>query len=200
MRRAKQENDTGVRLGFQAYLQFYTALQGSAKNKTYEDFSNSDFYSAFVKYGQYLVQLRAINIPLFTKQLLDNNRKLDAWTKDVYYDEYLYEYLRKEHPNDALERSFAEMQRWADDNPGKRFNDIFREGSPNKICQMITNGRISPWIIYNCPSGVQFLSELNSEQIMLVFKWIDPAFWDKKFKDFVSDTLWIKDILEQACI
>lgn len=196
-RRWQQENEAGVRLGFNSYLQFYTMTQGSSKTKTYGDFVESPYYSAFVKYGQYLVQIRAIDPVHFTTALLKSNKKLDQWTKEAFYDEYLYEMLRKEHPTVALERSFMEMQRWADET-GKSFNDIFREGAANKVCNMIVNGRISPWIIFNCNSGVEFLSGLNDEQVSLVFKFIDPPFWEKKFADYVADTEYIKEVLKEA--
>ena len=196
-RRWQQENDAGVRLGFNSYLQFFTETQGSAKNKTYADFVDSPYYSAFVKFGQYLVAIRAINVVDFTKSLLKANRKLDQWTKEAYYDEYLYELLRKEHPTVALERSFTEMQRWADEE-GKNFNNIFREGAANKVCNMIVNGRISPWIIFNCDSGVEFLASLNTEQVALVFKFIEPTWWEKKLQDYIADTLYMKDVLKQA--
>jgi hypothetical protein len=196
-RRAKQENETGVRFGFQAYIQFYTAAQGSAKSKTYDDFSASPYYGAFVKYGQYLVQIRAINVPMFTKWLLDQNKKLDHWTKEANYDEYLYDYLRKEHPNDAIERSFTEMQRWADDTDNQ-FNDIFRKGTAGKVCVMLENGRISPWAIFHCQSGIDLLSSLNDEQASRVIRWIDPTYWEKRFQALLSDTELTKSILAEA--
>jgi hypothetical protein len=196
-RRWQQENDAGVRLGFNSYLQFFTETQGSAKTKTYADFVESPYYSAFVKYGQYLIQIRAIDVTGFTKSLLKNNRKLDQWTKEAFYDEYLYELLRKEHPTVALERSFTEMQKWAD-TENKQFNNIFREGAPNKVCNMIVNGRISPWIIFNCDSGIEFLSSLNEEQVAMVFKFIEPDFWQRKLKDYIADAEFIKSVLKEA--
>lgn len=191
-RRWQQEKETGVQLGFRAWLRFYELSQGSAKTKTYADFVESTYYSAFVKFGQVMVQLRAVNPAAFTDHVIKSNKKLDHWTKDAVYDEYLFEYLRKEHPNDALERSFMEMQRWADET-GDSFNNCFRKAAPNKICQMITNGRISPWVLFNSSSGVDFLDTLNEEQIAMIYRYIDPDFWPRKFKDYVADTEYIKE-------
>lgn len=197
-RRALQKNEVGVQLGFQTYLKFYEMTQGSSSKKTYdESFCQSTYYGAFVKFGQYLVQIRAINIPMFIEYIIKGNYKLDNWTKEIYYDEYLHDYLRKEHPTDALERSFTEMQKWADEN-NAAFNDIFRSGAPNKVCNMIVNGRISPWIIYNSNSGIEFLSSLNEEQVTLIFKFIDPTFWEKKLRDYLADTEFLKTVLIDA--
>jgi hypothetical protein len=144
-----------------------------------------------------MVQIRCISPPKFIEWILKQQKKLDQWTKEAFYDEFLHEYMRKEHPNDALERSFTEMQKWADEN-GKNFNDIFRDAAANKLCNMIVNGRVSPWVIYNCDSGITFLGSLNESQIGIVYQWIDPEFWQRKFKDYVADTEFIKTVLLEA--
>jgi hypothetical protein len=102
--------------------------------------------------------------------------------------------LRKEHPDDALSRSFTEMQRWADETESD-FSDFFRKCSPNKICQMIVNGRLSPWVVFNCTGGVAMLENLSEEQITMVYQYIDPEFWQRKFKDYVADT----ELIKEAC-
>lgn len=196
-RRWAQENETGVRLGMAAYLQFYTATQGSAVSKTYANFVDSPYYAAFVKFGRYMVAIRAINTTMFIDWVIKNNKKLDKWTSESFYTEYLFEYLRKEHPIDALTRSITEMQTWEEEE-GKSFETIFRSGSPNKICNMISNGRLSPWVLYNCDSGIDMLSSLNEDQIALVFAYIDPDFWQRKFKDFLADAEYIKMVLKKA--
>ena len=92
------------------------------------------------------------------------------------------------------------MQDYADANTEIKndFNDYFRYSNNNRIIHHITTGRISPWIVYNCASGVEFLDALTEEQIAIVLPWINPPFWDKKFQDYLSDSLWVKDILKQA--
>jgi len=198
-RRYQQQNETGVQLGLQAYLRFYELNQGSAKFKNYDDFATSPYYSAFVKFGQYLVQIRAIGIPQFIDWLLKNNKKLDNWTNDNLYDTFLYELLPKEHPDDAVSRSIIEMQRWADET-GNPFNSLFSKCSANQICVMIKNGRISPWVLYNCDSGINFLASLNEDQVLQVFRFIDPSFWSRKLKDYTANTEFIKLILKDAQI
>ena len=196
-RRWSQENETGVRLGFQAWLRFYELTQGSAKTKTYATFVDSPYYSAFVRFGQVMVQLRVVNTRAYTDFVIKSNKKLDHWTKDSLYDEFLLTYLRKEHPQDALERSLLEAQRWADDN-NESFIDVFRKGSPNRVCQMISNGRISPWVVFNCDSGQEFLGRLNQEQVASIFSAIDPEFWGRRLHEHLADSEYIKEVLKGA--
>lgn len=199
-RRWQQEKETGVQLGLKAYLRFYEITQGSAKLKSYSDFVESPYYNAFVKFGRYLVDIRAVNVSSYIDWLLKNNKKLDHWTKDSLYVEWLVEYLRRESVQDALERGLKEMQDYADNNSELKngYTDYFRYGNTNRICYHISTGRISAWVVFNCESGVEFLDQLSEEQINIIMPWIDPPFWEKKFKDYLADTEWCKDILQKA--
>ena len=199
-RRFNQKNEQGVQIGFNAYLRFYEKTQGSAQLKTYDDFCNSNFYIAFVRFGRYLVDIRAVNVKSFTDWLLTNNHKLDHWTKDKLYITWLAEYMRKEPVQDAIERALREMQLYADTNTTleNNFSNYFRLGSSNLICYHISTGRISPWVIYNCDSGVAWLNEINAEQINMIISWIDPDYWSKRFRDYVADAEWCKMILKEA--
>ena len=199
-RRHQQEKEIGVQLGLKAYLRFYEISQGSAKSKTYTDFAGSPYYTAFVKFGRHLVGVRCVNTVSFIDWLLKNNKKIDYWCKESFYIEWMHEYLKKEAVQDALERALKEMQDYSDTNPELvgNFNEYFRYGNSNRICYHISSGRISPWVVYNCNSGVDFLSKLSEDQIKIVMPWIDPDYWQRKFKDYVSDSEWVKDILLKA--
>lgn len=197
-RRYQQEKEVGVQLGFQAYLRFYELSQGSAKLKTYKNCVESPYYSAFIKFGRHSQAVRCVNFTSFTDWLLKNNKKLDHWTKEELYLEWLYQYMRNESVSDALERGMLEMQKYCDETDKLQFVDYFRYGNENRICHHIVNGRVSPWIVFNCDSGVSFLEKLNEEQLGIILPWIDPDYWQKKFKDYVADREWVKDILSKG--
>jgi len=199
-RRHTQRDETGVQWGLKAYLRFYEFTQGSARLKCYEDFAKSPYYNAFVKFGRHCVNIRCINFASFTDWLLKNNKKLDNWCSDRLYTEWLPEYLRREATQDALERALKEMTEYADARPELRngFSDYFRYGNANRIVYHISTGRISPWIVFNCSSGIEFLEKLDPGQTEIVLPWIDPDFWQKRFKDYLADTEWVKDILQKA--
>ena len=131
-RRHQQQNETGVQLGYKAYLRFYETTQGSARLKTYEDFADSAYYRAFVKYGRHCVAIRAINFASFTDWLLKNNKKLDYWCKDSVYEEYLHYYLKLETMEDALARGIEHALRWAETHNAQS-QDYLRYGNGNAI-------------------------------------------------------------------
>jgi len=199
-RRWQQEREIGVQMGFRAYLRFYEITQGSAKLKTYEDFVGNSFYNAFVKFGRHCQAIRCVNYTSFSDWLLKNNKKIDNWCREDIYLEWLHQYVKKENVQDALERSLQEMQTYVDENPDLRggLRDYFKFAGPNTVCYHISTGRVSPWVVFNCDTGLEFLERLNEEQVAIVMPWIDPDFWQQKFRDYLADVEWIKTILSEA--
>lgn len=198
-RRYQQEKEVAVQFGMQAYLRFYELTQGSARLKTYDDFVKSSYYSAFVKFGRHMVAIKAVNPKMFIDYVIKNNKKLDHWCKEAIYLEYLHQYLKREAVQDSLERALTTMQEYADETTTlASFKDYFRYGNGNRICHHISTGRVSPWIVFNCDSGIEFLEGLNEDQLGIIMPWIDPDHWQSKFKDYLSDTEWVKAILKEA--
>jgi hypothetical protein len=198
-RRWQQETETGVQFGLRAYLQFYETTQGSAQLKSYMDFVASPYYNAFVRFGRHLVAIRCINSNSYTAWLLKNNKKLDHWCRDKFYEEWLHEYVKKEAVQDALERGLKTMEEYANGDSGlASYSHYFKYGNHNRICHHITTGRTSPWIVFNCRSGIEFLESISAEHLAIVLPWIDPDYWNRKFKDYVADVEWCKHILGAA--
>jgi hypothetical protein len=196
-RRRLQRGDRGVQLGLQAYVRFYETMQGSAKNKTFDDFETSSYYRAFVKFGHYCVNTRVINPERFMAWLLKQQKKIDRWCSDQVYTEYLANYLTLEAVDDALARAMEYGLDWAE-KTGNPAHDCLRYGNANAICHAITAGRISPWVIYNSESGQKFLSELSSEQVAMIWIYIDSDVWQKKFQTYPADQEYSKEMLKQA--
>ena len=196
-RRRQQRSERGVELGFQAYVRFYEIAQGSARLKTYNDFADSSYYRAFVKFGRYCVDTRVINPRQFLEWLLKQNRKIDTWASDRVYTEYLIEYLTLENMGDALARAVEYGIDWAEKNSAQP-QDCLRYGSVPALCHAVVTGRISPWVIYNCQSGQKFLSQLAPDQVDMIWPYIDSDAWQKKFADYPADQAYAADILNRA--
>lgn len=196
-RRRGERTERGVQLGLQAYLKFYEVMQGSAKLKTFDDFADSPYYRAFVKFGRYCINARVINPMRFTEWLLKQNKKLDRWSSDQLYEEYLVDYLRCEHVNDALARAIEYSITWGEDHQTLA-HDFMRYGNKNVICHAITTGRISAWAIYNCASGLEFLETLDPALISMIWPYIDADIWQKRFREYPADVEYAKEMLRQA--
>lgn len=196
-RRYMERDEVGVQLGLQAYLKFYELTQGSGKSKTWDQFSKSPYYRAFIKFGRHCQSIRAVNTARFVEWLIKQNKKIDHWCKDAVYGEYLMEYLRAESVTDALTRAVEAAQAWQEET-GNPIQDYLRYGNDNALCYAVTTGRVSAWILYNCASGKEFLTRINQEQVAMIWPFIDSDVWGKKFKEYSDDTDYVKNILRST--
>lgn len=196
-RRSQEKHEVGVQLGLQSWLRFFEITQGSSKLKSFDDFVKSPYYRAFVKFGRYAQDIRAVNFSQFVDWLIRQNKKLDHWCQDRVYSEYLLGYVKTENSTDALLRAMEEALRWQQetDNPS---NHYLRYGNVNRICHSIVNGRVTAWCLFNCDSGNEFLQNLNAEQLAIIYDWVDADFWDRKFRDYSADQAYARDILSKA--
>ena len=189
-----EKDRSGNRLGFQAWLQFYKKNSASKKQKTYEEFIKSAYYTAFVKFGSYCVDINALNVSRFADWLVKNQIKIDTWTTDSIYTKYLIEYLRTEDPLDAIHRSVeATIELAAKETIQSK--DYLRYGNVNRICLEITRGRISPWMLFQSKSGVDFMDRLDSMQVKIIIDYIDPEKWALKFHREPENVSTVKEIL-----
>lgn len=196
-RRALQEKETGVQIGFHAFNEFNKSVRPNAKPKSYAEFSASPYYSAFVKFGQYTVSVGCPDPKKYLKWVLENNIRIDEWTKDSNYDKFIINFIRYENVTGALERSIKTIGEWAELN-NSAYNHFFLYANRNKICQLINSGKISPWVVYNCESGQKMLESLTESQLKMIFSLIDPEFWTAKFAVNKEDVEWVKSLLEHA--
>ena len=197
-RRWSNKDDIGCRIGIQAFKQFYKEIQpNTTKEKTHEDFIKSPYYSAFVKFGWHCHQIRAVNPIELVDFLLKNNVKIDWWTRDIYYEKFIISHMATETAADAITRSITELNRWADEHK-TTFDRFFKEATPNKVVNLISNGRLSPWFLFNCDQGVAVLASLNEEQLALAFKWVSPDTWASRFEKYPEDVEWVREVLDEA--
>jgi len=187
----------GNQIGFQSFVQFFQKHSNAKKTKTYEDFIKSAYYIAFIKFGNYCLDANVINVPRYVDWLLRDGIKIDNWISDNTYTKFLIEYLRIEDPFDAISRSVNTCNDLAE-NEKIQVHDVLRYGNKNKICQAVTMGKISPWMLYQSNSGTQFLDNLNEDHIKIVIDYINPQMWALKFKKDPEIANTIKETLEKA--
>jgi hypothetical protein len=150
-----------------------------------------------VKFGNYCVDAQVLNVPRYVDWLLKNQINIDKWNKDTNYTKFIIEFCKMEDPFDAIARSIeTAIELTKQDNILTK--DIFRYGNKNRICFMITKGKLSPWVIYHSQSGQEFVGNLDSTQEKMIFEYINPEQWAIKFlkqKDIVPE---IKQLLKQS--
>jgi hypothetical protein len=167
------------------------------KNRTLEEFIKSPYYIAFVKFGNYCVNVNVINVSRYADWLLKEQIKIDTWCSDSNYTKFLIEYVRVEDPFDAIARSIETTIKLA---PIENIQacDYLRFTNPNKVCYSVTTGKISPWMLYQSDSGTHFLSTLNPDHVKMISDYINPEKWAIKFQRDPETAKQVKGLLKQA--
>ena len=196
-KRHMQKDDANVRIGFRAYQLFYQIGTASKKVKTYEDFADSQYYAAFVRFGSYCIDLGIDDVPAYVKYLLANQVKLDRWDKDKHFNEWIKERLKSESVDRAFERTVIFMTEWGEET-GNDWHTYFDVVNTNRAVFHICSGKISPWIIFASDKAQNLIDRFNEEQLGLVADYIDAAYWQRKMSVSKSDFAWVKEVLMGA--
>lgn len=196
-RRALARDERHVHLGFMTYVQFYKLTQHAKGTKTYEEFADSAYYNAFVKFGSFVSNVNPLYPEKFIDYIVTSGVKLDHWCNEALYDEYVVELLKKENVETALERSISHMMKWADEN-NAQWNHYFKYVSLNRATFDIKDGKVSPWVILNAPTGKEMLRRFSDEQLSSINKVIDPMFWVSKFRQLPADVELVKEVIRES--
>lgn len=196
-RRWQDKDLPGNRIGFQAWVEFYKKNTASKKPKTYVDFTKSAYYLAFVKFGHYCTDIKCINVNRYADWLLRNQIKIDSWCSDTNYNNFLIHFLKDEDPLDAIARSIETTINYAKEE-NIQSKDYLRYGNRNRICHLITNGKISPWMLYQSTSGIEFIEDLDEGQQRLIIDYINPEQWAIRFKRYPENVFQVKELLNAA--
>lgn len=198
-RRVLQRDEKRVQTGYFAYNRFYKLTQNNKKDKTYDDFCQSSYYNAFVKFGSFINNINPLYPDKFIDYVIKSGTKLDHWCRDALYEAYLLEMLKVEPVESAIQRSLQTMMEWADDH-SSNYCHYFNYVSLNRSVHDILDGKISPWIILNSNSGKTMLSKMNDEQLKIITSVVDVPYWMKKFKEQSADVALVLEICKETGI
>jgi len=198
-RRALQKDEKRVQAGFMAFNRFWQLAQGGKKLKTYEEFCDTAYYNAFVKFGSFINNVNPLYPDKFIDYVIKSGVKLDHWCRDELYESYLYETIKSEPVESAVQRSIATMMGWADEHNAE-FSHYFLYVSLNRAVHDILNGHISPWIILNSTSGYAMINSMTDEQLNMIGPAFDVQYWVRRFKDVPADVALVKEICAEVGI
>ena len=198
-RRHLSRNEKHVQAAMLVYQKFYEIAQKNAKPRTFDDFASSPYYTAFVKFGSFVVNTNPIYPERFIEWVVRSGVKLDHWCRDELYDQYLQETIKNEPADGAIQRSLKTMMDWGDQNKAP-WEHYFSYVNLNRATHDIKEGLISPWVLLNTKSGRDMLKKLNDEQLLIVGSIVDPAHWKRKFSSLPADVELVKEVVKEAGI
>lgn len=197
-RRALQETEKRVQAGYMAFNRFWQ-LSGHKKPKTYKEFSDTAYYNAFVKFGSFINNVNPLYPDKFIDFVIKSGVKLDLWCRDELYEKYLYDMIKIEPVESAVQRSIKTMMEWGDSHNAE-FSHYLNFVSHNQAVHDILNGKVSPWIILNSNSGKTMISKMSDEQLDMIAPAFDIQFWMKKFRELPADVALVKEICKETGI
>ena len=198
-RRHLQKNEKWVQNAFMVFQRFYQIHQHNMKEKTYEEFCQSAYYNAFVKFGRFMMHINPLYPEKYVDYIMLSKIKLDHWARDDLYETYLIDTLKVEPVEAALQRSIATMMDWAQEQIAQ-WSDYFRLVNTNRAVQHIQQGKISPWLLLGCNAGKKMLKSFSDEQLQMTQPFISPVFWSNKFKNYPTDHLFVQETTKEARI
>ena len=198
-RRHHDKDDVASRMGLELYRRYYELNTATKNAKTSEEFINSQFYAAFIKFARRLMDLQPVDQARFVDYVFRNAIKDRDWCKDKVYEAYIIDLLAKEPATRGLERSIETMEAWGE-KYNVPFNQFFAQVAPSEATHLITMGKISPWVYYLAPNGNLLENRLSDEQSEIIDAVINPKIWFTRFSLKQDDCTFIRDILQEAHI
>ena len=196
-RRALQEKEKRVQAGYMAFNRFWQLAQNGKKLKTYNEFCDTAYYNAFVKFGSFLNNVNPLYPEKFVDYVIKSGTKLDRWCRDDLYNAYLFEVLKTEPVESAVQRTLQTMMEWGDEH-NANFAHYFNYVSLNRAVHDILNGRISCWVMLNSVTGKDMLQKMSDEQLNMIAPAFDVPYWLRKFKEVPADVMLVKEILDEV--
>jgi hypothetical protein len=198
-RRFLQKDERRVQSGFMVFKKFYQINQKNSKEKTYEDFINSSYYNAFVKFGSFLANVNPLYPDNYIDWIVKSGIAVDKWCREENYDKYVIELIKTEPVEVAAERTVKTMIDWAEKN-NSVWNHYFSYVNIDRLLYDIRDGKISPWILLTSNNGVNSLKKMTDQQLDVITPMIDPVFWNMRFSTKQNDLDFIKQIVKEANI
>lgn len=192
-----RKDDRDVTLGFYAYEKFYKESCRIKKTIKFDEFIDSKFFSACVRFGKFVIQNASIQPDRYLKWIFDNQIPIDNWSDYRVYEKYLKYIVQNENHMDAAQRTLNLMKEWSIQE-NKDFAEFFKKISTPLAVQWIKTGRISPWVLFCTKGGQELLDRFNEEEFTIITNTLDVDHWQKKFalnKDYKEE---IREIFAQA--
>jgi len=197
-RRWMSKDETESRIAFNVWIDFLKYVSpNTKKTKSFEDFICSQDYLAFVKFANYLIALKPYEGDKFIGWLFKMGIRLSDWQRPGTYQLYIQEASKKESASRALERTILVMREWGE-STGNDWRKFFEKISPVTGMNMITIGKISPWIIYSTDVAQTLLDRMEPGQVSIVAKHVDTEWWKKKLKKETIEVNWINTTMQQV--
>lgn len=176
-----EREEKHIKLAFKIFVDFNNYLRKNKKDKTYDDFMDSQFYDYFKKLAIFISNGYVILYEKYYYYLFKNNINMKSWDQYIIYQTFLLDLYKIEEPYHAVERTLNYIGKWAEERE-ESWVDFFNNVSPSLAIDWILYGKITPWVLYcdNGYFGSKIFSRISDEQLNIISRMIDPLVWSKR--------------------
>jgi hypothetical protein len=193
-KRYLQKDERHIMLGLSYFNDWYRIAMGHNSKKDYKAFMKSQYYSAFVRFGLYILETRVLAPERYLVWLIEKKKPVDMWCKDSVYNVYLAEHSKRETAERALERFVIHADKWSE-RTGYHWSEYWNEIQPFALVHDIKMGKISPWVFLGHSVAKQKLDLLPTELLGEIADTIDLGFWQRKLDLNKPTVIWIEKVL-----
>lgn len=190
-----------MREAFRIYMMFME-FNHLAMKKTVEPlmhFIKSRYFNDFFLFAGYILSTDILKKDDFIKNIITSGTPVNDWCTQKTVEEWTISCIKDEHPRRGVERSISALIEWSEAT-GNEWNTFFDNCSTERAILWIESGKISPWLIYVAEpeSGNKLLNKFSDSELMYIFKYIDPTYFQIKQMHYNNEVLEIRNMLNEA--
>jgi len=156
-------------------------------------FKTSKYFNAFYKFTQFTKDTGMPDVDIFITLMVKANIDPKFWTAGGAYRKYLDFITRKIPAQNLAEITIKTMFDLAEAGDVDVAN-VFTLLMPNEVIQLLSQRRLSPWVLLRSKKFGTFIKEkTSSEERIIMESIINPDYWATRFKKNPKDT----EIVEQ---
>lgn len=177
-RRWLEKDSTINKVAFYTFQRFHNLNFPGKKEKNYEEFMNSRYYTSFINFSRHINSLDYIDKSQYIDYVIKHQIPLSNWSHTYVYEGYVKDKVLRESIDDAFIRSLQVLEEWSEEEEIS-WREFYNRANTSYIKILLKSGKLSPWIIF-LENGEKILERLSISDINEIEFLLDGETWSRK--------------------
>jgi len=152
-----------------------------------DTFKQSKYFNSFLKFVRFSKKVNLPDVNAFISLMANDNIDPLLWESNQAYKKYL-EFITRKLPAKELIKITVKTLIDLSEAGDVKINEVFDILQPNEVIQLITQGRLSPWLLLHSRKFNEFLNQkTNKEERIIMETLINPNYWINRVKKHPKD-------------
>lgn len=185
----------------QSAYQYYCVWLEKQKRKppVIETFMTSMYYSAFIKFVNFVKRVSIANVDKYVELMCNNKIAPINWDHNDAYAIYLEWNDRRSTPMEQAEITFETLLKLSEILEVS-INEVFDKLTFNEIFQLLHERRLSPWVLLCSAKFKTWLKTQDNDDHKRLINLLGIDYWANKFEINKNDVANIKRLTEEIGI